>query len=271
MRRFFLILNAVAATMLLLAFFVSCSPRTPKVPEPSAASVHAVLNFRTDSLNTTSDACEVSIVVEYPDNAPAALSYAIGEYICESLGGTWTGVCTDYPAILSYYVKSLTSEYEAYNAEVGGAGRGCFDRVVIRKYAETDKYLSYMISRDLYLGGAHGSQLLGGITLRKSDGRRMGWELFTGQYNEDFTRLIKDGLMAYWNLSSEAQLKENFMNVNDYYSVPLPSCPPIFSQEGVTFIYNEYEIAAYALGRPQFTVAYEDLEPFMMVTAKKLL
>ena len=37
------------------------------------------------------------------------------------------------------------------------------------------------------------------------------------------------------------------------------------------FVYNEYELAAYAYGRPSFTLPYSQIEDYMMVTAKRLL
>jgi hypothetical protein len=53
--------------------------------------------------------------------------------------------------------------------------------------------------------------------------------------------------------------------------MPLPQCPPLFTKDGVRFIYGQYEIAPYAAGMPDFTVPYNKLEKFMKVTAKKLL
>ena len=137
--------------------------------------------------------------------------------------------------------------------------------------SENDKYVTYFVTHDLYLGGAHGSHMLDGVTFRKCDGRRIGWDVFTGRYDENFANLVKNGLKEYWQISSDKELKSYFLDENDFYSVPLPECAPLFTEDGVRFVYNEYEIAAYASGRPSFTVPYSEIGDYMMVTAKRLL
>ena len=95
--------------------------------------------------------------------------------------------------------------------------------------------------------------------------------MFTGKYDDNFANLVKNGLKAYWNIDSDNKLKSYFLDENDFYSVPLPECAPVFTGDGVMFVYNEYELAAYAYGRPSFTLSYPELEDYMMVTAKRLL
>ena len=53
--------------------------------------------------------------------------------------------------------------------------------------------------------------------------------------------------------------------------VPLPSWPLYPSEDGLNFIYQQYEIASYADGMPAFVVPYADMEPFMTPEAKALL
>ena len=115
------------------------------------------------------------------------------------------------------------------------------------------------------------SQMYSGVTFRKADGRRIGWDVFTGQYDDNFAELLKDGLKEYWHITSDSELRTYFLDENDYYSVPRPECAPLFTADGVKVVYNEYEIAAYANGRPEFTIPYAEIEDYMMVTAKRLL
>ena len=88
-------------------------------------------------------------------------------------------------------------------------------------------------------------------------------------YSESLQKSIDRGLREYWNLSASDNLKEYLFD-EDAWTLPLPKCDPLFGPDGITFIYNEYEIAAYASGRPTFTVPYSELEGQMMVTAKRL-
>ena len=42
-----------------------------------------------------------------------------------------------------------------------------------------------------------------------------------------------------------------------------PSNNYVLGKEGITFIYNPYEIAPYALGRIELTISYDDMENIM--------
>ena len=83
--------------------------------------------------------------------------------------------------------------------------------------------------------------------------------------------LIRDGLKEYWEVKTDEELDDMLMDKDNFSVRPLPDCPPLFEKKGVTFVYNQYEIAPYATGLPSFTIPYEKLVPFMNATAKKLI
>lgn len=235
-----------------------------------STAIPSVLPVVRDSVSSSVPG-EISAVAEFPEDTLSVLSKAVGEYVSETLGGTWEGSCVDYDGILEHYVSGLSSTYSEMFSGFPADEIRCFDMVEIFKQAENDKFVTFGVTHEMYLGGAHGSYLIGGMTFRKSDGRRIGWDVFTGRYNDKFMRLVKDGLKEYWGLSSDEELRSYFLDENDFYSIPLPECPPLFTEQGVQFVYNEYEIAAYAYGRPTFTIPYSEISDYMMVTAKRLL
>lgn len=254
----------IAALMLTIG---SCCDRNAK---SETSAVPAVLPVQLDSVAAAGPG-EISIVAEVPVDTVSALSKAIGEYVSESLGGSWEGSCVDFDGMLNHYVSVLSETYTEMFEGLPADEVRCLDDVKIVKYAESAKYVTYFVTHDLYLGGAHGSQMLDGVTFRKCDGRRIGWDVFTGQYDDNFAELLKDGLKEYWHITSDSELRTYFLDENDYYSVPRPECAPLFTADGVKVVYNEYEIAAYANGRPEFTIPYAEIEDYMMVTAKRLL
>ena len=65
------------------------------------------------------------------------------------------------------------------------------------------------------------------------------------------------------------ELKESLF-IEDGF-IPLPSWPLYPSDEGLNFVYHQYEIASYAEGMPSFTVPYADIEPFLTPAARELL
>ena len=260
------IASAAVIAALALASVASCD-RTAKV---DTGAVPAVLPVQRDSVASVSGPGSIAIVLDAPADTNTMLSKAIGEFVSESLGGTWEGSCTDFDGMLNHYVAVLASTYTEMFSE-GLDDSDCLDNTSIVKYAENENYVSYFITHDLYLGGAHGSQMYSGATFRKADGRRIGWDVFTGKYDDNFANLLKNGLKQYWKIESDNELKSYFLDENDYYSVPLPECAPVFTADGVMFVYNEYELAAYAYGRPSFTLPYSQIEDYMMVTARRLL
>lgn len=265
MGRFFHLV-AVFPAVLALSLMSGCD----RSGSDGTAAVSPVLEVVQDSLSSSVPG-EICAVVEFPADTSSLLSRAIGEYIAETLGGSWEGSCADVDGMLKAYVDGLSSAYSGMFSGLPADEVSCFDKLTIVKYAENDKFVTFVTSREMYLGGAHGSLLTGGMTFRKADGRRIGWDVFTGKYDENFAGLVKDGLKKYWNISSDEELRSCFLDENDYYSIPLPECPPLFTPEGIEFVYNEYEIAAYAYGRPTFTIPYSEISDYMMVTARRLL
>ena len=171
------IASAAVIAALALASVAGCD-RTAKV---DTGAVPAVLPVQRDSVASVSGPGSIAIVLDAPVDTNTMLSKAIGEFVSESLGGTWEGSCTDFDGMLNHYVAALASTYTEMFSE-GLDDSDCLDNTSIVKYAENENYVSYFITHDLYLGGAHGSQMYSGVTFRKADGRRIGWDVFTGKY-----------------------------------------------------------------------------------------
>lgn len=235
----------------------------------------------TDSIKMKNESGEVSMKFEYPTDSTSALSTTINEYLSEQMGGTYDSTYNNVRTLVSFYLnKTLAKNKEEYNnlkAEMLKSGdktpipwQYSFDGS-FEKIADTTRYITYTYTFYEYQGGAHGTAVATGQTFRKADGRRIGWDVFTNTYEEDFQKLIKDGLKTYWKLKTDEELKGYLLDENNFYLMPLPQCPPLFTKDGVRFIYGQYEIAPYAAGMPDFTVPYNKLEKFMKVTAKKLL
>lgn len=241
-----------------------------------ACSVPEELLVARDSVCAYDSSADVSIVFDAPLDKSLPLSAAVGEYFSEVLGGSYQDDSRDFKAAAQYYfdarLESSREFFREYLEESGmEGGAGCYDKIEFVKDSESPSYLTYRFSEYSYSGGAHGSTVYRGVTFRKSDGRRIGWDVVAPDvYSEELQSLISDGLRDYWGLSAKDDLREYLFD-NAVWSVPLPQCPPLFESDGVRFIYNEYEIAAYASGRPTFVIPYEDMKPFMMVTARRLI
>jgi len=234
------------------------------------ASPSKTTEMTMDSVVVKDNVGDFSMTAEFPKKTKTILANAIGEYVSESLGGTYSGETTDIHAILQCYLDSTLKEYHDMADEFQPEDMRFYYNGKFAKEYETPEYLSYMHTMESYAGGAHGSHSCFGITLRKIDGRRMGWDVFTKTYEEGFNNLLQRGLRQYWELGEEENLEDYLFEEARPYALPLPQCPPVFTKEGVMFIYNSYEIAPYAAGSPTFTVPYEDIKGYMTETARKL-
>lgn len=271
--------------LLAAAALASCTQHpTPNTQHPAADTLTVAATTR--HLADSTGSYTLSIAFPAGRTATSPLADAIREWASENLGGTYADTLTgnytellaDTAALANHYFERIvkTNAYEfhelqLYNPEAKRLAISFLDSTVVSKTAEGKNWVTFQNVRDSYTGGAHGSHIVNGQTFRKSDGRRIGWDILLGTYDEEFQALLKAGLIEYWGLRSEAQLEDRLMGDANIYYIPLPQCPPLFSADGISFVYNQYEIAAYAAGLPTFTVPYSKLQPFLNATAHQLL
>jgi hypothetical protein len=235
----------------------------------------------TKSINNNTG--EYKLTIDFPESDNEILANAIREYISESLGstygggeeetkrGSYSGDLADGEQMAKYYfdikVKEFTKMYNSLKEEgMPDVPQMASETEITRGY-ENSKVVTYNFSSYEDAGGAHGASVGSGMTFRKSDGRRIGWELF---YTVKMQSILRDGLKEYFSVKTEEEL-ESCLSLNSIYSIPLPVTPPLFTEKGIAVIYQQYEIAAYAAGMPQFTIPYKDARKMLNNTGKKLL
>ena len=225
---------------------------------------------------------EYKIVVDFPTGGNPILVNAIREYISESLGisyagemenymqGSYSGDLGDGQKMIDYYFDLKYKEFKNAHDEMAEHMQGdtptFASETEIHYLYETDKFVTYEMKKYEDMGGAHGGTFISGMTFRKSDGRRVDWELFTRSMQD----IIKKGLKKYFEANTDEEM-EKFLSLENTYLLPLPATPPVFTKEGVLFTYQQYEIAAYAAGLPSFIVPYDEAKSLMNTTGKDLL
>ncbi len=217
------------------------------------------------SINEANMECKV-----YAQQPEERLRLAVGEWLDEQLGGYYRGDATDLRALVDFYGKSIT---DTLRSELTDLPEGVIVEYDARmeKVFETDKVVTYTLQTFINLGGAHPSSGEQGVTFRKSDGRRLTWDIVRHRFEYDFNEVLKESLKAYFNAKTDKDLEQMLFDGNNIYGLPLPKTPPFFMENGVGFIYQQYEIAAYAMGMPGDTIPYERIKPFMTEWAKRLI
>ncbi|MGL4992515.1 MAG: DUF3298 domain-containing protein [Bacteroidales bacterium] len=112
-----------------------------------------------------------------------------------------------------------------------------------------------------YTGGAHGyeSKRYLNVDLINNDSLTIN-KVFEDQTDESIKNLLFEKLMADYNVSSIDNLNEvGFFNISD---ITLSENFRLES-DSLAFIYNQYEIAPYSMGRIEIKVSYKDLKPYM--------
>jgi len=121
-----------------------------------------------------------------------------------------------------------------------------------------DKVLSVAIHGEYYTGGAHGSEGKHFININPSTGAVVALgDILKDNYEQQLTLQAEKNFREKYKLSSTASLQENGFDfpddafqLTDNYG---------FTDEGIVFYYNNYEIAAYVNGPTELVVPYQSL------------
>lgn len=241
------------------------------------------LSVKKISKNIKNATGEYKLIIDFPESDNEILANAIREYISESLGstygggeeeskmGSYSGDLADGEQMAKYYfdlkVKEFTKMYNSMKNEGMPDVPQLASEIQITRGYETPKLVTFNFSSYEYGGGAHGGSVGSGMTFRKTDGRRIGWELFS---TVKMQSILRNGLKEYFEVKTDEEL-ENCLTLNGIFYIPLPVTPPLFTEEGIVVIYQQYEIAAYAAGMPSFTIPYKDARKMLNNTGKKLI
>lgn len=138
---------------------------------------------------------------------------------------------------------------------------------------QTDKYVVFSSNDYVYMGGAHGGTTgLGSLTFSKETGKQIESFLLPESLYA-LQPYMKKGLMEYFaeeeNFSSEEEMMENLFIEGD--EIPFPAFNPFPSEDGLVFVYQQYEIASYAAGMPSFTLPYDVVRPYLTEEAESIL
>ena len=114
---------------------------------------------------------------------------------------------------------------------------------------------SFQLSTYGYTGGAHGIDSEKGMTFDLSSGRLITEnDLFIREYKPELSRILT------------AHLQES-VSEDIYESLFIKAIEPngnfVIAPEGMTYIYNRYEIGPYVSGIVRVTVPWEELEGLM--------
>ena len=255
----------------LLLFAMACKNKPAETSDAltlqnASLATNAFMNNDTAGLELS-----LTLAVEYPaDYADQAIldkvrHQVIIDYFPEGADTTFA----DPDALLAAYVddyKRFFFESESAYADVSGeedyfdAEPWYNDQKLLVRYNEGDLF-SYTVATDRYSGGAHGEKKFVNRVIDLKTGLKVTEnELFTEEAKPMIVEMIQRQLLDEHGLKTVEELEEigyfdvSEMNLNTNFFI---------SKKGLTYTFNEYEIASYAVGASDVTLTFKSLAGFL--------
>lgn len=242
----------------------------------------AAFSFYTDSIAYADsasvsdiDGAECSVTAFYPNGSDSVLVGSIRRWMAACLDVDTAVVWPDGMQLITTAVKKRVAENMAEVRDIRADMVADPQRPI--EYVNTwdfkvpyasDKVVSYDCTSYTYTAGAHGSTVFTGANFLPGDGRIVGWDMFRESSFDGLLDLVLDGIAAQYFNVPRTGLSDCLFDVD---SVRLPASAPVFTPEGMKFVYQQYEIAPYAAGMPSCTVPYDSLRGMLTSQSALLL
>ncbi|MEZ4796847.1 MAG: DUF4163 domain-containing protein [Flavobacteriaceae bacterium] len=153
---------------------------------------------------------------------------------------------------LNYAINAFDSEYKRFKQDFEESAMvwdASFDGEVTYQSSEL---ISIAINSYVNSGGAHGNSNVTFFNFNSS-GKLLSFnDLFSNEKG------LEEKVKTYFNEETEGN------NINYFFGDEFHLPANIgFNDEGVIFFYNVYEIASYADGVTEFTIPFEEIEPYL--------
>lgn len=224
------------------------------------------MQFYADRLRYAQDTgkAEVEVTIDYPGDCKEAYADSVRYYINQWLGDSYEGDLNNGQELVDYYGMTYITEMESLRPEVETATY--LKYVMVSMECDDDKFISYSVYNETFSGGAHGFYTQQGYTFDKRTGELVTCDFIETPEDPAFQQLLRQGLTDYFG----PYPTDDWMWPYDEL-LPMPQCQPFLDKEGVTFIYQPYEIAPYATGMPFVTIPYDEVSPFLTQSIRSLI
>lgn len=257
--------KSAAALLSSLLILSACSKSDSNPPEYDWQSANY---YVTDSLQRDG-IVSIEIAGEYPQSTTP-----VTEAICDWLAANLSGEPLAPKATVADLVTATGDKLldsvrdEADKMEPDFSYK--IDYEFIRKFGPVyanDKVITMSFNSYSYTGGAHGNSSDLGQSFLIADGMMITYgNLFTASSEAKVMDLIRKGLEEqYFGKSLDSQL------LIQQSELEFPANAPMIEEDGVTFRYQQYEIAPYSAGMPECTLSWAELAPYLTHLAKSLV
>jgi hypothetical protein len=208
---------------------------------------------------STNPGCSLQIRFIYPvDLYDKAILESVQQlFVLDFFGSKYVDM-TPQNAVEKYaedYINSIMKEAKALEEDMPAFEY--YEMLNNRIIYNRNLLLSVTVNRETFTGGAHGAHNYVNRVIDLKTGRLLSEkDLFIDDYREDLAKIIVDNIAVSNNVDSTSDLENfGFFNVNEIS----PNGNFYVDDTGITYTFNEYEIAAYALGPVVVQLPYEQV------------
>ena len=121
--------------------------------------------------------------------------------------------------------------------------------------------ISFVVKSTNYEGGAHGSNSICGYVIDLNTGKILSEENFAGiNYKKNLSPILAYKIAEAKGLNNASELENSgYQSVDDIF----PNENFTIDDKGITYYFNEYEIAAYYVGITEVFIPYVELKSFI--------
>ncbi|MCL1933624.1 MAG: DUF3298 and DUF4163 domain-containing protein [Candidatus Azobacteroides sp.] len=122
-------------------------------------------------------------------------------------------------------------------------------------------FISFVVKNTAYEGGAHGSNSINGYVIDLNSGKFLTEDDFAGNnYQKNLSSLLVQKIATAKGLDNASQLETIGYNAIEDI---VPNGNFTIDDKGITYYFNEYEIAAYFVGITEVFIPYEELKAYI--------
>lgn len=253
-----LLISAIAA---LFAMSCSTSVENEKI---DFATVTAEKTFKLDEKSAGSPQSEIKLSVLYvkgEGQKAKLMNDTISQWLFNIKGVTMQHAVDSFVNMRGRnYIADFRDLYikdKASNAEPGGWYQAHYD-LKTRTEQNADTIINYIAEQDTYDGGAHGLFIKSVMNFSTKSGKLVTLDnvLLPG-YNTRLNEILLEKLLKQTHSNDIGELRTKG------YLYSMDMCPSQFyliNSTGITFIYNQYEIAPYAVGITELKLTWDELK-----------
>lgn len=163
---------------------------------------------------------------------------------------------------IAQYDERISSQHKYYR------------NVTIKKIADTSKFVTYQYLSSEWSGG--NQEFITGKfnTLDNQNGKLINHSndvVLKNANSSAFQNILKKHIIKFLLDREKEQYTGNLENYIDMKTIPLPSTPVFFTNDGIGFYYGSLELfSAMVYGRALFVIPYTDILPFLTHEALNL-